>query len=256
MKRYIAFALLSAFVGIAGSASATIYRWTWDETPLGYNNAAGNLSNFNVEYNPVADKFGAKFTIAENSAHKKADKFYMVVSNGPNPKGTPGQLAIFYVDGSGSAPVLTAYGYNGKQDGIGSWQDGSSASGTQSPDKIGSSLNGFGNFVSKVNNANGSSTYHFEVPGSVMNSYTPINSTPDPWEGVAFGPKFGLWFGTIAGGNIQYGGDNFISNFSLNGATRGWLDLDNRHAEVVPEPMTMTALAVGLAALARRRKKA
>lgn len=66
---------------------------------------------------------------------------------------------------------------------------------------------------------------------------------------MKFGPKFGIWAGFLQDLHTNYNHDGYLKSFSH--CTRGYIDLS--HQLAVPEPATMTALGLGLAAIVRKR---
>lgn len=238
----------------AQSASATSYRWTWDGVTGPYNPAGGDVKSATATYDNVSQDFMFETRIGNApGTHKKPNGFWMAMSDGPNPKGVAGELAIFYFDATGSQPVLTAYGYNGAN-GNNSFRDGNGlVAGNQTPDKIATSKVNPASWINNLrvsNNADGTRTFKMDIKGSVINSYTPRNGNPADWKGVKFENNFGIWFHPTLDSCFTYGHDGYLTNYTF--GRQGWLDLENQ--EAVPEPASMTALALGLAAIARRKR--
>lgn len=236
---------------VVSQSFAVQYKWTWDGSGP-YSNNAGSIQSTGASYDTAtgAYEFEVKFTNAPNG--QKPNGFWLATSDGPNPKGMSGQLTLFYFDASTSTPTLTAYGYNGLNNGT-SWKDGAMASGNQTPDKIASSRT-TSNFINSLSSttSGGVRTMKFSVNGSLINAYNPINQESTPWEGVSFGNKIGVWFHALQGMSTSYGHDGFLTSFSY--SREGYLDLTNQDTEVVPEPATMAVLGAGALALIRRRR--
>jgi len=239
---------------VAQSAQAQTYRWTWNNDNSIVGNQVGQFKSAESTYRQEDGAFSFDYTIGRQAGTNKiANGFWLAISGGPNPKGIAGELAIFYFDASTATPVLTAYGYNG-ENGFTSYKDGSPAPGTQAPDKIASSLT-TPNFIKGIGYqdlANGDRKFAISIEGSVINNYQPQNGNPNDWKGVAFDQKFGVWLHPVLDANFSYNQDGFIQNFT--NTQNGWMDGSNLSTEAVPEPASMTILALGLAALARKRK--
>lgn len=258
MKKQQLIAVTGLVAVLAASASAT--TWQFDLTPqngggpgYGYNAAGGSVKKISSTFNDVTERLTFEATFGNSAAGTLPDGYWLVLNDGPNPKGTSDELAIFYFDtgvtNNGQAK-LTAYGYNG-QNGNSSYFDGSNASGTQAPDKIASSLttNNFVNSLAVVNNANGTRTMKFDINAALVNNHDPKYGPANNWIGTGFDNKVGIWFHPVDGLDAQYGTDGFLKKFDF--SKQGWVDGSN--LEAVPEPFTMGAL--GLMALAARRKK-
>lgn len=125
---------VAVMVATFAGAHATTYRWSWDGVTGPYSAAGGAIESLTAEYNSANQnlKYNVTFGNAPGTS-SRPNGYWLAMSSGPNPKGVAGELALFYFDASRSTPVLTAYGYNGQNDGT-SWMDGSPASGTQAPD--------------------------------------------------------------------------------------------------------------------------
>jgi hypothetical protein len=259
------FALLAvAALSVMGGAQATTYRWTWTSAghsngaqpgggTLDYSSYGGAINTIFTEFNTTTNQL--KYEVEFNTTATNA--YWLAMSPGANPKGYAGELALFYMDASTSTPVLTAYGYNGNN-GDNSYVDGSQIGGTQAPDLILSSKNS----TSWINNlqvtdAGGKRTMKFDINATAVNNHVPLYPGPGgiaEWTGAEFGNKIGIWFHQVQGAQTTYhtsgpltGG---VKTFSY--SKQGYLDGSN--LQTVPEPATMTALALGLAAIARKRK--
>lgn len=253
-----------AAVSVVSGAQAVNYRWTWTSAGfvngpqpgggnLAYNNGGGGINSIVTDFDTATNQL--KYEVEFNNTQTNA--FWLAMSPGDNPKGYAGELALFYMDASSATPVLTAYGYNGFN-GDSSFWDGSQVTGTQAPDLILSSKNS----MSWINNlqvtdAGGKRTMKFDIDATLVNNHNPLYPGPGgiaEWTGSEFADKMGIWFHPVKGAQTTYhttgaltGG---LKTFSY--SHQGWLDGDNLHT--VPEPATMTALALGLAAIARKRK--
>lgn len=220
----------------------------------GYSAAGGSIKNINATFNDATERMTYSATFGNSSNGTLPDGFWLVMNDGPNPKGTSDELAIFYFDtgvtNNGQAK-LTAYSYNGVN-GNTSFFDGSGASGTQAPDKIASSLTtgGFVNALNVTNNPNGTRTMSFDINAALINNHDPAYGPVSNWFGTGFDNNVGIWFHVVDGLDAKYGADGFLTKFDY--TAQGWVDGQNLTA--VPEPFSMVGLAAVAFAAARRRK--
>lgn len=250
-----------AGLALMGAAQATTYRWTWSSAghvngnqpgggDLWYNANGGAVRNINTTYNANSQRF----TYDVEFGAQDTNGYWLVVSPGENPKGHAGQLAIFFVDASTSTPAVLAYAYNGVN-GHQSWQDGSPMAGVQAPDLIQSSLtnSNFVNALQVQNLADGGRRISMDLNATAIQGHLPKYPGPQgqsEWTGTSFGNRFGIWFHPVKGLQTQYTQGGALSSWSFR--QEGWVDGGN--LEAVPEPATMTALGLGVAAMLRKRK--
>lgn len=259
MKKQQLIAVCGLVALMATQASATV--WNFDLTPrvgggpgYGYSANGGSVKNISSKFNDVSEKLVFEATFGNSSNGSLPDGYWLVLNDGPNPKGTSDELAIFYFDTgvtNDGVAKLTAYAYNGVN-GNSSFKDGSGASGTQAPDKIASSLttSNFVNQLKVTNNANGTRTMKFDINAALINNHDPKYGPASNWFGTGFDNKVGIWFHPVDGLDARYGTDGFLTKFDF--SAQGWVDGSN--LEAVPEPFTMAGLAL-VALAARRRKK-
>lgn len=250
MMNTLRFATASVAALAASSAFATNWVWDWNGGNA-YNNAGGSINSIRAEFNDQTNRFVWRTNFGDNPNGKKTDGYWLVVSPGPNPKGNDGELAALYFDRNGGNPSLTVYAYNGVN-GDTSWKDGSQASGNQTPDRILSSrlTQNWINSLTAVDEANGTRTFTIDIDATAIQTHVPLHGGPDPWTGVGFGQKMGLWFHPVVGISSAYS-QGYLSDWQYK--DQGWFDGSN--FTTVPEPATMLALGAGLAALAARRKR-
>ena len=187
-----------------GTSNTTAWEWSaWG----GGGNSAGNWQFTWAEYSPAAETLSVDMTIAD-AANVVGGGMTFVVSDGPNPKGH-GNLAILYYDATGPEPVMTVYAYNGLSS-FTSYYDGSDAGGTQPPDRIASSLLDDSWVISAETLDDGTATtYRFSIDVSAINAHLPLYTGAWDWDGMQFGPQFGLW---------MHGMGNLSTSY-----TDGWL---------------------------------
>jgi hypothetical protein len=215
---------------VSGSVHAQSYRYDATAAEIGYSNSgAGQLTGVTSSYNAATQRLAWAASFVPNAHGATPDGFWLALNDGPNPKGTAGELPIFYFDASkATGPILTAYGYNG-ENGNTSYYDGSPAAGTQAPDRIFSSLlSGNGIYdLTYTRNANGTVTMGFDIDASRVNGYRPINAGANPWDGADFGSEIGVWFHPTARTQTSYT-NGYLSNFTF--SSQGWLDNANSKA--------------------------
>jgi hypothetical protein len=252
--------LLVAVMTLAATSQATTYRWTWQSQghvngaqagggELFYSSGGGNIKTIETSFDSETNRFTYEAILGNQSTNG----LWLAVSPGANPKGHAGELALFYVDASAAQPALLAYAYNGVN-GHNSWRDGSPQSGIQPPDMILSSLtssNWINNFVVE-NLVNGGKRFAFDIDATAVQNHMPKYPGPggqSEWTGAEFGQKFGIWNHTVKGLQTTYN-EGALASWSY--THEGWVDGGN--LETVPEPTSMAALGLGVAAIFRRKK--
>lgn len=243
-----------------GSIKGTKTSWNTDSSVKAsmFGDAAGKTRLISAEDNDSKNTFSFDTAISKNDKGDRANAFWIAVSEGPNPKGIAGELALLYFDASrAGAPVITAYGYNGSN-GFDTYKDGSPAAGIQAPVKIASSLKN-SSFVQeswyteKDKYANDNTTMGFRINKSVINNFNGGKN----WEGIDFSSKFGIWYHPVTEAETSYGADGFLTKFSFDQS--GWVDLNDVKTGTgptpVPEPASMAAIGLGIVGLLKRKRK-
>lgn len=208
------------------------------KNPTGSDNA-GDLKNVSTSYDSNTGLFNWSYTIGRNSAGDFSDGFWLVVTDGENPKQDANEYAILY--GDTDSNKLTAYEYSGQNN----------ANSFAAPGNL---LASQSNAFSLYDNiAEDIRTISFSLSATDINANNGIDSVESPgmWKGLNFAEKIGIWFHASTQTEVGYNGDR-ITSFDYD--TQGWYDVGNK-ATSVPEPAILSLLGFGLAAVgvARRR---
>lgn len=178
--------------------------------------AAANATVFAIDYH---DKGVWNAYDLENEAYALSfradqgnDGFWLVVTDGGNPKGDGSSHAILYGDIKNDR--ITAYTYDGKNSEksfatgtlLGTYENAFTDGGTHM--KYGYDLTNFSLDVSGLNNALG----------------------PD-FDGVVLGPDAGIWFHQSTGSEFTYGADGSITDYVFDNQT--FLDRGNDPTRVL-----------------------
>lgn len=265
MRRLALSAIVFAVSGIAASAHADFRRWDFTFGQVPTNPAAGRITTIKTEFDADNNRF--LWDVSFDVSTVVTRGFWLAISPGPNPKGHPGELAIMFFDATNLGddttvtPKLTIYNYNGVGNSS-SFMDGSPAAGTQTPDRIFSSLNpGAASSIMQLSASDTGNTRRFvvELDASIVQNHNPLYPNPqgDDWTGLAFGSKIGIWFSHFGGLTTAYGTDpanpnyNYLTQWSY--ANHGWLDGANYNTQLVPTPGALALLAA--AGLVTRRRR-
>lgn len=179
-------AAFAAAISFSSAASATIFNIDYHD--------AGVWNAYDDENQTYAMKF---------RSDQGKDGFWLVVTDGDNPKGDSSDFAILYGDLKENR--ITAYTYDG-------------ANNSNSYDS--------GTFLGTFDNAFSSGGQHARY-GYDMTMFSldvgAINDAfGDMWTGVALGEKAGIWFHQSEGSQFEYGADGNILDYSF--ASQMWLD--------------------------------
>jgi hypothetical protein len=259
-------AALGLSLSAASLANATLWQWNW--TPLtvnpsqGYNAAGGAIEFINSSFDTTTKRLTFEVQFQGTLTTRG---FWLALNGGPNPKNQPGEYALFYFDGTSFAsPKLTAYNYNGLNNGS-SWNDANgAAAGTPRGNLIkGINEAGFINSITAADTA-GKRRFFFDINATDIINFTPNPTATDgsPWFGTGFANQLGIWFHTLTGPNFAYNstfsnGDpnprGGLTNFS-NSGKEGWLD--GEFYRTIPAPGSVALLGMGGLIAARRRRAA
>ncbi|MFN7019977.1 MAG: hypothetical protein ACK4WH_01450 [Phycisphaerales bacterium] len=261
-------AAVAAALAFAGLSQAAVFTWNFnagDPQPPGgayeINSIGGTIHSITATFNDVT----RQLSFTANFSDRVTRGFFLALNNGPLPRSRPGELGLFYFDANdvfdgdpGQNLFMTAYGYNGANDGS-TWRDGDSvAPGDQAPDVVRSILDT--SWISSLSAAdvvlpggiNGRSL-SFIVDASPIIAHLPLypDSGGGSWFGTGFADLLGIWFHPFADlFDLTYDLQGRISGF--NAGPQGSFDGFNF---VVPAPGSAGALlAAGVLLAARRRR--
>lgn len=254
-KTLIGLALLGSCVA---AHAGPVY--SYDVQNPGGSARAGDIKNVQTTYNSATHQFTWSYEINSNKGN---DAFWLVVSDGGDPKGVSNQLAILYGDFTSSHKpnaadnTITAYVYNGENNSS-SYSDKKDDPSYVYP---GSKLWQWDNEINVVEDmSTGIQTVSFSIHVGILNSNFPSTvdyPNADNWEGVQFGESLGIWFHPSADSSFSYNaisGD--ISSYQYK--KQSWYDVKDRVTDV-PEPAGIALLAAGLLGFGmtkRQRKSA
>lgn len=230
MKLLLSSILTATFLSLGSPVSAAIFQFSASD-PSGLNGSkrAGKTTEVKASYDTDSDLFKWSSTFVANGKGRTPDGAWLVVNNGPNPKGNTGELAIAYLDEAEGK--VSFFEYNGAN----------SANSYNSP----------GNYLAftdlNVNKGSNSVTYDFEFDSTDLNN---LGLGPN-WKGLQFDHEIGIWFHGVDDLHTSYTGDK-LTEFIYR--KQSWYDVGHKKTEKIPEPSTMFGL-FGLAGLGLITKK-
>ncbi|MEM7755770.1 MAG: hypothetical protein AAF297_09065 [Planctomycetota bacterium] len=237
----------------AGSAMGNVHAWTWERGDTNSNNGGGVIERIETSFQTSA----RELTFSVWFSNQVTDGFTLALNDGPNPKGHAGELALIYLDASDTNDVrVNSFAYNG-QNTQKSFEDGSAASGIQTPDAIATSTgalarNGFA-VGSVTDTEDGWRRIDLTLDVRGINSHSPLHPGPggaEEWYGIGFDELLGIWFHPVKDLTTAYDQDGFLSEWN---GREGYVDTANR--VTIPGPgAAMLAGVGGLMIGARRRR--
>lgn len=180
-------AILVASVAFSTAASAKVFTVDYHDDALW------------SAYDDTNEVYGMKF---KDDGTK--DGFWLVVSDGPNPKTNANEYAILY--GDLNANRITAYTYDGL-DGPNSYQTGTF----------------LGSYDGAFQDGGTHATYGFDLTMFSLD-VSAINAafdTPD-WDGVQHGALSGMWFHQSVDSQFAYNADGSLAGYSF--SDQMWVD--------------------------------
>jgi len=242
-----------ALCALAGSAAGAVYSWEWNAGDTNSSSNGGAIEKVETTYRSGAEFLSFKITFSD----QRAEGFTLAMSDGPNPKGHSGELALVYFDASDMGDVkMSAYAYNGKNN-QSSFKDGSSLSGTQTPDRIATTtgnLSRTGLAAMSARDEGSKRIFEMNLDASIINAHSPLLPGPggvDEWFGIGFAEQLGMWLHPVRDLSTSYNADGYLTSWN---GTEGYLDLKDQ-TTTVPGPGALALAAFGgLLGSARRRR--
>lgn len=223
---------------LAGPAAGMTFVYEWDPSEgtdgISMKGDAGDLERLVVAFDDVTEEVTFETRFAPVGDSPLPDGGWLVLSDGPNPKGDVAEWAIYYLDRV--AGNLTAYVYNGKN-GASSWKKSPFLQ--SFPGAVGAAIDGAGNL-----------SMGFRVDVSAINAA----GVGPHWVGTRFSDEVGIWFHPTTGTEAVYDDDGSLLSWQTD--VRGFFDgLDGFSTRQVPEPAaSLLAGLAGAALLAARRR--
>ncbi len=235
----------------AGTAAASAHQWEWspgDPGVYAVSNRGGTIAHIDATY----DTLGQRLTWEVEFADQITRGFTLVLSDGPNPKGHPGQLAILYVDATDlNNFVVTAYAYNGENS-ADSFKDGNGTKrGAQRADLIHGAGDTGWIASAGVQGAGDGRLFALDLVVSAINAHSPRHPGPDAWEGMAFGEEIGVWMHPYASLRTDYTRRGKLRKWR---GAEGWFDGGGFETAPVPTPGPVALGAIALAVGFVRRR--
>lgn len=231
LKQTLASMVLAVGFIASTQVTATTYQYEINNPPG--SDSAGDISTFAATYNDANQQLSFSSTIQQAGSHL-ANAFWLVLSDGPNPKHHYNEYAIFY--GDAATGNLTTYVYNGVN----------SANSWNTPGEF---IESFAGGLTVDTSVSNEVTFSFSIDVSAINAYTPTTPGINDWDGALFASKIGIWYhpAVLADTGATYNADGSLAAFPV--ARGGWYDTADRVTNVVPVPTAAWLFASGLIGL-------
>ncbi len=245
------------------AARATTFEF--DATNPPQSSGAGIIDSITSTYDSTNHELTWTATLTSNGT-SIPDSFWLVLSNGPNPKGISDQLPIIYFDGShsfdasgnatGVAPTLSAYAYNGVNG-----NNSYSTPGVDLLSSLGTNWNASNSLLATGNDLTRTLSFSINTSlldnGSAVGTIFAADSVPfnsANWEGAGYGSQVGIWFHPDqTGTDPTYGVNGFLTSFPV--ASQSSYDTSYQTTTVVPEPSSALLLTLAGMVLVHRRAR-
>ncbi len=244
--------------------NATVYQY--DVTNPPHNGGAGDIDSIGTTYDSATHELTFQTSVTGNGTYTP-NGFWVVLSDGPNPKGISDQLPIVYLDASksfdaagaftGIEPTLSAYAYNG-QNGFTSY----STPGVGLISSLGSNWNA-ANVVTASGDAT-NRTFSFSIDTSLLDNASAVGTiyaadgqafNPANWEGAGYNSQIGVWFHATDTGGVDptYNASGYLTSATY--AAQSGVDNSYQGTTVVPEPSSALLFAIAGMVLVHRRSR-
>lgn len=186
--------IVGAMLGTVTNASATIFQTDYNDFGVWQG------------YDDVNESYAFKFTDSGDS-----DGFWLVVTDGDNPKGDGSSHAILYGDIKNNR--ITAYTYDGTN--------------SANSYEAGTLLGTYENAFQDAGTRDGLPLTMFTLDTSMVNMAL---DTPE-WDGITTGATGGIWFHKSTGSEFTYGENGELTDYVF--ASQTFLDKGNYAADAL-----------------------
>lgn len=229
---YAAIAAIAGLALLPEPTPAAIFQFQ-TEGNLPGSKRAGKTTEIFTRYDTESELFEWSSTFTPNDKGVLPEGAWLVVNDGPNPKGVSGELAIAYLDESANKVSLFEYNGLNKADSYldpGNFLASTALNTTRTADSV---------------------TYDFSFDATEINS---LDLGPN-WKGVQFDDEIGIWFHGVSGLETQYK-PSMHELVYFNYEKQSWYDVAHKDTEKIPEPSALLGLGlIGVLGICAARTK-